>query len=398
MKNLFPILFVEINNLEYIFAAGDKDENNHFKLIYKKIVPNLGINNSKILDFDLTHNTIKENIYLIEQKLKFTFKDVVLILNAFQCSFINLTGYKKLNGSQISKENITYILNSLKSTIDDFEIQKKIIHIFNSKYCLDNEKIENLPIGLYGDFYSHELSFCLINNNDYKNLNNIFNKCNLKIKKILLKSFVEGTYLASKNKDLDTFFKIEISENRSQLFYFENYALKFAQNFNFGSNLILSDITKVTSLKKDAVHKILSNNILTQKTLDQDFVEKELFDNKNYRKIKKKLIFEIAAARIQELSELFLLKNINLVSFNKKKTMIILKINDKSNMKCFEECYKLFFSKDNYFEVKFIENIEIESLLNNADQLVHFGWKKEAIPVIHAKKSLLAKFFDTLFN
>ena len=398
MKNLFPILFVEINNLEYIFAAGDKDENNHFKLIYKKIVPNLGINNSKILDFDLTHNTIKENIYLIEQKLKFTFKDVVLILNTFQCSFINLTGYKKLNGSQISKENITYILNSLKSTIDDFEIQKKIIHIFNSKYCLDNEKIENLPIGLYGDFYSHELSFCLINNNDYKNLNNIFNKCNLKIKKILLKSFVEGTYLASKNKDLDTFFKIEISENRSQLFYFENYALKFAQNFNFGSNLILSDITKVTSLKKDAVHKILSNNILTQKTLDQDFVEKELFDNENYRKIKKKLIFEIAAARIQELSELFLLKNINLVSFNKKKTMIILKINDKSNMKCFEECYKLFFSKDNYFEVKFIENIEIESLLNNADQLVHFGWKKEAIPVIHAKKSLLAKFFDTLFN
>ena len=398
MKNLFPILFVEINNLEYIFAAGDKDENNHFKLIYKKIVPNLGINNSKILDFDLTHNTIKENIYLIEQKLKFTFKDVVLILNTFQCSFINLTGYKKLNGSQISKENITYILNSLKSTIDDFEIQKKIIHIFNSKYCLDNEKIENLPIGLYGDFYSHELSFCLINNNDYKNLNNIFNKCNLKIKKILLKSFVEGTYLASKNKDLDTFFKIEISENRSQLFYFENYALKFAQNFNFGSNLILSDITKVTSLKKDAVHKILSNNILTQKTLDQDFVEKELFDNKNYRKIKKKLIFEIAAARIQELSELFLLKNINLVSFNKKKTMIILKINDKSNMKCFEECYKLFFSKDNYFEVKFIENIEIESLLNNADQLVHFGWKKEAIPVIHAKKSLLAKFFEALFN
>ena len=112
MKNLFPILFVEINNLEYIFAAGDKDENNHFKLIYKKIVPNLGINNSKILDFDLTHNTIKENIYLIEQKLKFTFKDVVLILNTFQCSFINLTGYKKLNGSQISKENITYILNS----------------------------------------------------------------------------------------------------------------------------------------------------------------------------------------------------------------------------------------------------------------------------------------------
>ena len=285
MKNYSPTLFVEINDLEYVFAAGERDKNNHFKLIYKNAVPNLGINNHKISDFDLTYNAIKENIYLIEQKLNFTFKDTILILNTFHCSFINLTGYKKLNGSQILEENITYILNSLKSTIDDFEAQKKILHIFNSKYCLDNEKIENLPIGLFGDFYSHELSFCLIHNNDYKNLNNIFNKCNLKIKKILLKNFVEGTYLINKNKNLDTFFKIEINENSSQLFYFENFALKFAQNFNFGSDLILSDISKVTSLKKDIVRKILSNHILTQETPDQDFIEKKLFDNENYRKI-----------------------------------------------------------------------------------------------------------------
>ena len=46
------------------------------------------------------------------------------------------------------------------------------------------KKIDNLPIGLFGDFYSHELSFNLINKNDLKNLKNIFNECNLKIKNI----------------------------------------------------------------------------------------------------------------------------------------------------------------------------------------------------------------------
>ena len=156
MQNYDPTLFIEINNLEYVFGVGVRGENNHFELVYKNAVPNLGISNYKISDFDLIHNTIKKNIYLIEQRLNFTFKDVILILNVFHCSFINLTGYKKLNGSQILKENITYILNSLKSTIDDLEEQKKILHIFNSKYCLDNEKIENLPIGLVGNFYSHE--------------------------------------------------------------------------------------------------------------------------------------------------------------------------------------------------------------------------------------------------
>ena len=49
-----------------------------------------------------------------------------------------------------------------------------IIHIFNSKFNLDNKKIENLPIGLFGDFYSHELSFSLISLNNHKNLISIF--------------------------------------------------------------------------------------------------------------------------------------------------------------------------------------------------------------------------------
>ena len=37
----------------------------------------------------------------------------------------------------------------------------------------DKKYVENLPIGLFGDFYSQELSFFLINKNDHKNLLNI---------------------------------------------------------------------------------------------------------------------------------------------------------------------------------------------------------------------------------
>ena len=124
---------------------------------------------------------------------------MILILDNFDIKFINLSGFKKLNGSQILRENITYILNTLKSCVDEIE-SKKILHIFNSKFNLDNKKIENLPVGLFGDFYSHELSFILINKNDYKNLKNIFDKCNLMIKKILVKSFIKGSIICSKKK------------------------------------------------------------------------------------------------------------------------------------------------------------------------------------------------------
>ena len=138
--------------------------------------------------------------------------------------------------------------------------KKKILHIFNSKYSLDKKKIDNLPIGLFGDFYSHELSFNLINKNDYKNLKNIFDRCNLKISKILLESFVKGSLISEKNPQIDTFLYIRIDEEISKTFYVENDSLKYEQEFNFGTEIISRDISKIISLSLDVVKNIIEKN------------------------------------------------------------------------------------------------------------------------------------------
>ena len=393
-----PILYIEINKTEYIFAVGLNDDENHFKLIHKESIPIQGITNNKITDFKLVHDTLKKNIYLIEQKINFTFKETILIINNFDYSIVNLTGYKKLNGSQLLKENITYILNSLKANINEFEKNKTILHIFNSKYCLDKKNIENLPVGLFGDFYSQELSFSLINNNDYKNLNNIFSKFNIRIKKIFLKGFLEGAYLIGEKKNLDSFFKIEINTSDSQLIFFDNASLKFVENFQFGSDLILNDISKIISLKKETIKKIISNSILKKIISEEEFLEKEYFKNENFRKIKKKLIHDIALARIQEVAELILLKNINVRSFLKEQIPIYLNINDEANFRCFRESYEFSFSSEKKLIVNYQENITFENTLNDARKIAYFGWKKEAVPIINAKKSLIARFFEALFN
>ena len=184
MKISSLTLYLEINNSKLIFFVLESDENNNSKIIHESNTPLNGIQNNRISDLEKSFELIKQNIYLIEKKLNHTFKDIVVILENFNPSFVNLAGFKKLNGSQVLRENITYILNTLKSYVNEIYSNKKILHIFNSRFNLDNKKIENLPIGLFGDFYSHELSFCLIKSNDYKNLNKVFNKCNLKIKKI----------------------------------------------------------------------------------------------------------------------------------------------------------------------------------------------------------------------
>ena len=52
----------------------------------------------------------------------------------------------------------------------------------------------------------------MINTNDHKNLNNILNNCNLKLKKIISKNFVDGANLINENKENETFFKININD------------------------------------------------------------------------------------------------------------------------------------------------------------------------------------------
>ena len=99
-------------------------------------------------DLNLVTTTIKENIYLAEKKTNYTFKEAILIINNFTCSSISLSGFKKLNGIQLNKDHVSHLLNSIKTNINEVETKKTIIHIFNSKFFLDNKEIENMPIEL----------------------------------------------------------------------------------------------------------------------------------------------------------------------------------------------------------------------------------------------------------
>ena len=388
--------FLEINEYKFYYTIVEYDSNGNFEIVLRHSGLNPGIVKGKIQDFDLISKNIKENIYSIEKKLNFTFKDVILILSNFECSVINFSGYKKLNGSQLTKENITYIINSLKSQVDKTEKNKKILHIFNSDHILDKKNIENIPIGLFGDFYSHELSFFLINNNDYKNLKNLINSCNLNIKKAISKNFLENIYFI-KEYDINSFFNISINENNSNIVFFKNSSLKFFQSFNFGTDIIVNDISKVLAIEKDKIKKLLLSTDFKNIKSGKDLIEKEYFDQ-NFRKIKKKMVLDIAQARVQEICEVIFTKNINIDNFLKEQKLIILQMNDETNFQFFKESFIGFLSNYKQLEIKIASKLENKFFFKNAGELVQFGWKKEAIPIIQERKSIIARIFDFLFN
>ena len=399
MKKNLPVIFVEINHLNYIFIAGVYDNNQNFKIVEKNVIANEGMGKDKFIDINIAQEVIKKNIQSIENKLDYIFKEVIVILDFFNYSCLNLSGFKKLNGSQVLEENISYILNSIKLTVTENEKENTILHIFNSKNILDGNIVENLPIGLFGNFYSHELTFFLINNNDLKNIKQMFNRIDLKIKKILLKSFVEGACLINENNSKDSFFKIKVSKERSQLSIFEKSSYRYVEHFNFGSDIILKDIAKVCSIDDDFINEILLDRFLENKDFEEDeLLEKKYFTKINYRKIKKKLIIDIIKARIQEIADIILKKNINLNLYKKDIKNIYIVIEEDLIFDNFKKNFKLYFSKNLDSDTQLINTFEINSLINSAVNLSNYGWKKEAIPITQAKNTLISKIFKALFG
>ena len=63
--------------------------------------------------------------------------------------------------------------------------------------------------------------------------------------------------------------------------------MKFEQDFKFGNDIIIKDISKITSLKAETIKKFLNKTELNQNLADDDLIEKEFFEDDTFRKIKK---------------------------------------------------------------------------------------------------------------
>ena len=397
MENDSPILFIEINKSEIIFVVSKKDDGENYDILLKDKIANQNIIDRTYTDYNLIHDLIKKKIYFIEQKLNFTFKEVIISLQDIDFSILNISGFKNLNGAQLTREDITYILNSLKTQINELE-KKTVLHIFNTEYILDSKKTENLPLGLFGNFYSQEHSFILINNNEYKNLKNTFEKCNLKINRVISKSFLSGIDLISKNENCETFFKIEIDKKSIQLIYFENSSLKFIQSFDFGIEVIINDISKIVALKKETIDKIISDKNFFSEDVNNALISEKYFENQNFRKIKKKLLIDISYARIDEIFEIMLFKNFNVLSLLKKYLNVFLNFEDSIKINFFQKILMEYFLKKNELNFIISKKPSTEDLAIKAAQLVQFGWKKEALPIVNEKKTIISRIFGLFFN
>jgi cell division protein FtsA len=394
-----PYLIIDLNDNKLIFFVVSFNEKKDFKVLKKIILPTTGILNGRVIDVKVVSQLLKKTINTIEDDANFFFSNATVVINPDQINCLNVSGYKKLNGSKVSSDDIAYILNDIKKIILDSENNYSLVHLFNSNFSLDSDNLENLPIGLFGEFYNQNMSFFLVKKNILKNIKTVFNNCGLKIEKIILRSFAEGIYLLSNNQSDKNFTIFKLAENKISISLFKNKSYVFTEEFNFGFNLVIKDISKLCSLKIEEVENFMKEielkNILEND--NESYLEKKYFYISPYRKIKHKFILDIITARIDELFEICYKKNSNIENL-KNDDKIYVFVDPSEYYKNIQHIIES--RKIAALECIFDNNTEKSYLapVNGACELIGKGWEKEAIPINHKKKSLISSFFSRMFN
>jgi len=400
MKLNEPYLIINLNANKIIFFVISYNENKDYKLIKNVSIESKGIHNSKIVDVEIISQLIKKNINSIEDELDHYFSIASVIINPNNVNCLNISGYKKLNGSQVLKEDVAYILNDIKKIITSSEKKYYLVHLFNSSFSLDSDNLENLPIGLFGEFYNQNMTFFLVNKNSIRNIKLIFNNCGINIDRIILTPFAEGVNFLLMNKKNTNFTIISLENERVNISLFKNKSYIFTQDFNFGTDLVIKDISKLCSLKINEVELLLKkiNLKLLLEENKESILNKNFFLSSPYRKIKHQFILDIISARLDELIEVCYETNSNLDYFRKGNKVFYITIEKFEYFKNFQ--YAL--EQNHLINTEFIfdkntENVSLFSL-NGTAELIGKGWDKEAIPVVQSRKSLISSFFSNLFS
>ena len=391
-------LIAEIAEDKIRYVIYQQDEKLEYKILKKKISENIGIKQGKILDFHYTANKINQDLKDLEKESDKIFRNISIIVNEPEISCTNLSGFKKLNGSKVEKRDLDYLLNEGKSSISKNQEKNSILHILNSNFILDKIKKNKIPVDLHGDHLSLHMTFISLPTNNLKNIRALFSNSHLKIDRVISKPLACGIDLLNKNKGAKNFVLINFDKEASSISLYEDSSLVFLKIFPFGTNSIYRDIIQLCSLKeKEAriiINKLDLRNVENQKN---KYVEKDLFTESEFKKLSINHLNNIVTARITEMSDYIFNKNKNLNYVNNKILRVHLFFEDKSVLenlgKLFEKSLKIDATRT---QIELLPLNEL-SALSGAAELIFKGWDKEAIPLIHKKKSMISSFFERFF-
>ena len=404
-----PIGIIHLGNKNLRCIISKTNSENNLEILGTSLTPSEGLHNDVVVNISKATNVIRFCIGSAEKKAKVSLKKINIVFEEPEFLCTKFSKHKKIDGSKINKSDIDFLLKEAKRQLILNDDKQHIIHIFNHNYIVDGKTFIEEPIGIYADSLNHEMTFISMPKNNLKNINQVFNDCDIEIDRLISNTFALGVQLFE-NKELEYgCILLDMGFDKISLGLFKNLALVHSVTLPVGANHISKDISKVCSLTLNESESIRNKIDFSfenfQNLFDKDEYLKEIyFVNSNFRKISKNLIIKIIKARLDEILEL-IKKQISLAGFNLNSLTKFVLSGEGTNL------YNLNQYCVNYLD---LSTKKSEENINNDDnkkkwgndfasclgaiKIINDGWETEAIPIKVNENIEKIGFFSKFFG
>jgi len=407
MNSEEPFCVIDLGNINIKCLIFKIKNDNNAEILATSVTPSEGIYNDAVINLSKATVAIRHCISNAEKKAKISLKKINVVFEQLDFLCTKFSAHKKINGSQIDREDIEFLLKEAKNQLTLNDKNQHLIHIFNHNYVVDGKIFLEEPINVYADLLTHEVTFITAPKNNIKNINQIFADCDLEIEGLISRTFAISVNLLSDKNLNEGSVLINLELDKISLGLFKNLALVHSINIPIGVNHITNDISKVCSLSSEESHNI-KNSINfslkeTQKIFDENnFLKQNCFITSAYRKISKDLIINVIKARLDEISQK-LMKQLILGGFNLNPGINIFLVSEESNLINLEKYFTQFFkvnvtklNKNSSNNKELTENSFISLL--GALKIIKDGWETEAIPEKRSRNIEKISFFSKIFK
>ena len=403
-----PIGVIELGSLKIKCIIFKINNDNSSEVLSTSLSDSEGIHNGVVVNLSKASDIIRSCISFAEKKAEVSLKKINVIIEQPEFLCTTLSKNRKINGSKIHKDDITFLLKEAKKQVILNDNTQSIIHIFNHNYIVDGKAFSEEPIDVYANYLSHEMTFITMPKNNIKNINQVFINCDIEVERFISCTFASAIQLLNNNELQFGVILIDMGFEKTSLGIFKNLALINSITLPIGVNHIIKDVSKVCLLNLEEAKNIVKKIDFSFQDNNRVFDKNELlintyFNQTNFRKISKTLLLNVIQDRLNEIFEL-LRKQMILSGFDPKFGNNIYITGGGSRLiNLLKYCSKIFNS--DVKKIKSIQNVkELSPQEDNfvacfgALKLIKDGWETEAIPEFKSSDNDKSNFFSKIFR
>ena len=316
------ICFIDIGTTKIVSVIAECEKNS-FKIIGLGKSKSEGLKKGVIVDVQKTVSSIKDSIEIATKQAKVDIDSAFVGISGQHVSGINYSGVISIGsqndvniGDEISEDDVERVKNQARSI--HLSADRKILHVLNQEYVIDDKEGMNNPIGLSGNTLKSKVHLVTIDNNAERDLRNSLEKANIEVNRFILEPLASGYSVLDDHEMKLGKIVIDIGGGTTDMIVFKDEGVLHTVAIPYGGNSISTDLAYFLNCSIEEAERIKIEYGAAKSILVDDTQLVEYITTQN-ESTNNELLKKIANVIEMRMSEIFFLlkKELERINYDK---------------------------------------------------------------------------------